>query len=108
MYLPQLHLAKRINAQQATSIDLTPTIIHLTQIKNEKNSFVGTSLFEKNRKNTGISSYGSHTYMIQHDGVIRTFKQLDREDTENLKYIEKYIQYMHELEKKDRIFPGKP
>jgi len=104
IYSPSIQLPKHFNAEQATSIDLAPTILHLLNVKNEENAFIGHSLLEKDRKKIGISAYGKNLYMIQEGNRIYIPENVEEKDKETLNLIDKYIKYMHQLEKENRIY----
>ena len=104
IYSPSVKLPKRFDAQQATSVDLAPTILNLLNVNNEKNAFIGHSILEKNRSKIGISSYGRNLYMIKGDNRIYVPENVEEEDKETLNLIGKYIKYMHQLEKENRIY----
>lgn len=106
IYSPTLKLAKDFDANQATSIDIAPTILHLINAKNEKNAFIGHSLFEKDN-NIGIASYGKNFYMIKDNKHIYVDDNVAEEDKEKFKLIHKYIEYTHQLEKKNKIYEDK-
>jgi len=107
IYAPNMTLPNVWNAQQATSIDLAPTILHLLQIKNTSNAFIGTSLFEKNRKDFGISSYGKNLYMIKKNNLIYFEGNVLEKDQTTFHTIKKFIQYTHQLEEENRLFHNK-
>jgi len=104
IYAPTIALPNEWNAQQATSLDLAPTILHLLQIKNAPNAFIGTSLFEKNRKEFGISSYGRNLYMIQKNDLMYVEGNVLEKDKNTFHTIKKFIQYTHQLEEENRVY----
>jgi phosphoglycerol transferase MdoB-like AlkP superfamily enzyme len=61
----------------ATSLDLAPTVLELAGInKNAKNSFMGTSIFDKKKYNNsfGISAYSDFNFFINTNGKIKNIK----------------------------------
>ena len=106
IYAPNIKLPKEYDAKQSTSIDLAPTILHLLQIKNEKNAFVGSSLFEQDKEHLGIASYGRNLYMLKENNIFMPQNIRDK-DKETFNLMEKYIKYTHKLEKTNKVFPKK-
>ena len=104
IYAPSINLPKQFNAQQSTSIDLAPTLLHLLNVNNEINSFIGTSIFEKNRKELGISAYGENLYMIRENNLIYVQKNILPKDKNKLEIIDKFIKYTHELEMNNKLY----
>jgi phosphoglycerol transferase MdoB-like AlkP superfamily enzyme len=107
IYAPTITLPQTWDAHQATSIDLAPTLLHLLSIRNESNAFLGTSLFDKNRKKFGISSYGENFYMIKKNHSIYLEQNVLPQDSKIFNTINKFIKYTQELEKENRIYPHK-
>ena len=105
IYAPMINLPSTWNANQATSIDLAPTLLHLLNIKNQPNAFIGKSLFDTPRKDFGISAYGRNLYMIKKNNLIYLDNNVLPEDSKRFNAIKKYIQYVHELETMNRIYP---
>ncbi len=76
IYDPTRDLPETYDANYSTSIDFTPSIIHYLGLSNHKNPFLGTSIFEKNRKEYdeyGIASYGNNFFLVDKN-KIHTFK----------------------------------
>lgn len=103
IYTPKQSLPLEYNAKQSTSIDLTPTVLHLVNAKQEKNSFIGHSIFER-KNDMGVASYGSNFYLIKENNLIYSRTNVLDEDKKDFELIDKYINKMHELEKKNKIF----
>ncbi len=106
IYDPGAKLPMTFDAEFATSIDLAPSLLHLLGIPNEKNAFVGTSIFEQgNRANIipGIASYGESTYIVDQNKIH------DEHNSDNyrqqLELIGRYIKFTQALEVKNRIYP---
>lgn len=92
IYSPTALLPQTLDAKESSSIDLAPTLLHYLNIPNEQNAFLGKSLFEKNRKKIGVTSYGSN------------LRVLHNVDQETVKLIDKFIKYTHKLEKENKIY----
>lgn len=105
IYAPTIDLPQTWDAHQATSIDLAPTLLHLLHIQDASNAFIGSSLFDKERKEFGISSYGRNFYMIKENNLIYLDNSVSPEDTQTFNTINKFIKYIHKLEKENRIYP---
>ncbi|CAA6819844.1 MAG: Choline-sulfatase (EC [uncultured Sulfurovum sp.] len=104
VYAPHLELPQTFNAKHATSIDITPTLLHLVNAKEEKNAFIGHSLFEKNRQDFGISKFGSTYYMLKEHNLIYKSKNVLPEYKDDFRLIHRFITYTHELEKQNRLY----
>jgi phosphoglycerol transferase MdoB-like AlkP superfamily enzyme len=89
----------------AASVDLAPTVLHLLGIKKEnKNSFMGTSLFDKKENNTsfGVSAYSDFNYFYNIDGKVVNSKieyikdKNDKKIFNSLVNIMKYSKYLRQ------------
>ena len=58
IYHPSRKLAKNLDANYASSIDMAPTLLHLLGVPNRPNAMLGQSLFEEDRKSTCSIAYG--------------------------------------------------
>jgi membrane-anchored protein YejM (alkaline phosphatase superfamily) len=95
VYSPKQLMPSTIDANGSTSIDMSSTLLHYLNVDNEKNSFLGQSLFEKNRNKIGVSSYGRHLRILQNT------------NSDTVKLLDKFIKYTHYLERENRIYPKK-
>jgi len=66
VYAPMFSLPKTLSVNQSTSLDLTPTVLHLLGMKDHANAFLGNTLFErsKNATQVSIAAYDSNIYVI--------------------------------------------
>ena len=89
----------------ATSVDLAPTVLHLLGIKKEnKNSFMGTSLFDKRENNVsfGVSAYADFNYFYNLEGKVVNSKieyikdKNDKKIFNSLINIMKYSKYLRQ------------
>ncbi len=89
----------------ATSVDLAPTVLHLLGIKKEsKNSFMGTSLFDKRENNVsfGVSAYADFNYFYNLEGKVVNSKivyikdEKDKKIFNSLVNIMKYSKYLRQ------------
>ncbi len=74
IYDPIHRIPEQMDAQGRTSLDLTPTILHLLDIQQVKNSFLGRSLFESSDK-VNLAALGKVYYLI--DGANGVVKEED-------------------------------
>lgn len=66
----------RFDANGQTSLNLTPTILHLLGIKKVKNSFMGTSIFDDYSSNSiNVAAIGFHFYYIYKNRVEKYSKK---------------------------------
>jgi lipoteichoic acid synthase len=106
IYDPTATLPDTFNANYASSIDLAPSLLHLLGIPNEKNAFLGKSIFEQNAKDKeipGLASYEASTYVIDHEKIHsenNTDSRIQQIDLPG-----RYIKYVQALEVTNRIYP---
>ncbi len=103
---PTATLPPAFDANNATSIDLAPSLAHMLGLPNEKTSFLGSSIFElrtKNHQKLGIASYGESTYIV--DGEKIHHESNSDTHLQQLDLISRYIKYIQALEVKNRIYP---
>jgi len=106
IYDPTAKLPATFDARYATSIDLAPSLLHLLGLPNEKNAFLGTSIFERGEQslaNPGVASYGESTYLIDHEKIHD--KNNSEAHLQQLDLLGRYIKYVQALEVTNRIFP---
>lgn len=104
MYIPHTKIPSTFNAHQSTSVDLTPTILQLLGVKQESNAFLGHSIFQNDRELIGVASFGSSFYLIKENNLIYGKNNVLSEDKSRFDVIRKFIMYLHELEKKNKLF----
>ena len=102
IYMP-VKFKKEYDAHNSSSISLAPTIAQLLDLKNEKNAFVGTSLFEENPNHMGFSSLGSDNYLILNHKV-QDSHTVDEKNLPLYQSLKKYMLYSHILEEKNRVY----
>jgi len=103
---PTATLPPTFDANNATSIDLAPSLAHMLELPNGRNSFLGSSIFEprtKENQKLGIASYGESTYIIDGEKI----NDENNSDThlQQLDLIGRYIKYIQALEVTNRIYP---
>jgi len=103
---PLAQLPPVYDAGYASSIDFAPSLVHLLGLPNEKNAFLGSSIFESadnRRQGPAVAAYGEKTYMIDRE-KIHEENQGDAFDNQ-LDLLSRYIRYVQGLEIKNRIYP---
>lgn len=102
IYDPTHDLPKRYDAQNNSSLALTPTVCHLLGINDEKNSFMGSSIFE-GINGPSVLAAGEDFYVAEDNHVIRP----DQAPDENKSSIQdqiKRINLFYECEKINHVF----
>jgi len=105
VYHPAMELPADFNAQNASSIDLAPTIAHLMNLDNRPNSFIGKSIFE--RETDESLAYGEgHVFLIGQDGITVQGEYLvePQDDERKINLMFKAMNNIHVLEKQGRIW----
>lgn len=71
IHAPWLKLPPRLDVHGRTSLDLTPTLLHLLGINRVSNSFLGYSLFDRSKdRDFSIAAMGQAFFAIQHGQVL--------------------------------------
>lgn len=99
---PFRNLPKTFDANYATSIDFTPSLVHYFGLQNQKNPFIGTSIFSGNREGIGIASYGEDYFLIDSIKIHR--KNFSEFHKEKLAQVKIMIEITKFLEVEDRIW----
>ncbi len=112
IYDPIHKLPKTFNTN-SSSIDLAPTVINLANLpKKDKNSFLGTSLFDIKEYNNsfGISAYPDFKFYLNKNGKVvnKKIKELtdsyeDKELKKEYYSLKKMMQYIYYLQSVDRF-----
>jgi len=93
----------------STSIDLAPTVLHLLGIKpQQKNSFLGTSLFDKreNNRSFGLSAYEDFNFYINNEGNITNKKIVNVTNStvqREYKSLRNVINYVYTLQNENKF-----
>ena len=106
IYAPMLSLPQILSVNQATSINLAPTLLHLLGIQNMSNAFLGDTLFEKAKTDThvNVAAYDSNIYIIDKNKIHHN-KQTSPAGKKFFDLIAKFFAYSHQLELRDNIYP---
>lgn len=106
IYAPMLSLPQTLSVNQATSINLAPTLLHLLGIQDMSNAFLGDTLFEKAKTDThvNVAAYDSNIYIIAKNQIHHN-KQTSPAGKKFFDLIAKFFAYSHQLELHDNIYP---
>jgi len=100
---PETKLPRSFDSRYSTSIDFAPSLVHFLGLKNERNPFLGESIFLPARnKAYGIASYGNQYYVIDKE-KIHSMTNSNKFNT-LLKIIQKNIKITQYLEISNRIW----
>jgi lipoteichoic acid synthase len=105
IYDPSRATPNVFDANYSTTIDFAPTLLHYLGLPNVSNSFVGRSLFERERKlkeGIGISSFGNDHYLIDASGVYGINNPKSRH--EELGFIRRLVGATQKVEEEDRLW----
>lgn len=103
---PWLSLPPRFDTHGRTSLDLTPTLLHLLDINEGRNSFLGHSIFEQ-QYNTdfALAPIGKSIYAI-HDGEVYPPNQIPGQTTEQYESCARYVKAYYAHEASNTVFPS--
>lgn len=107
IYAPTHDLPREFDAQNRTSLDLVPTLLHLLDIIPQKHSFLGHSLFEK-RDDLSMAALGHDFYFIK-DGVAwheSELLTLSEDERTKFKAKKEQIELFYHAERKNLVFKG--
>jgi len=107
IYDPTHNLPKTFDAEYATSVDFTPTLVHMLGFPNQANPFLGTSLFDtqtRQLRGFGVAYHDRHFHFASARGI-RLLEQ-ETSDGRRLLQIQKILDYTKALEKKGQIWPA--
>jgi lipoteichoic acid synthase len=102
---PTRKLPQTFDAKNSTSIDFTPSLIHYLNLGNHKNPFMGTSIYEKERKKYerfGLNSYGFDLFLIDDEKIHKL--GTSQNHRVKLKIMDKYITLSKQLEVTDKLW----
>jgi phosphoglycerol transferase MdoB-like AlkP superfamily enzyme len=105
IYDPTHQLPAVYDAQGSTSIDFAPTLMHLLGVQRADNSFLGISLFERDKGSMGFAAIGNEFYATDSQGAYPA-------GSIPVKYAEQFsikrdqVQAYYQLERENRVFPA--
>jgi phosphoglycerol transferase MdoB-like AlkP superfamily enzyme len=106
VYDPVLNLPLRYDADAKNSLDFTPTLLHLLGINKGDNSFIGRSIFEKNRAFPfSVAAIADDFYAIDKTGPYQEVSMPEKYKKQFFEY-KNYINAYYSLEKNNKIFPA--
>jgi len=91
---------KKMDARNATSIDFAPTVAEYLQLPNERNPFMGSSLFGR-QEDIGLVSFDNLFYLSSGSGLY----DITASDNNEFVKIREHINTVHRLMRQDRIWP---
>lgn len=103
---PTRKLPPKFDAKNSTSLDFTPSLIHYLDLGNHKNPFMGTSIYEQERKKYaryGLSSIGVQELYLIDDEKIHKFGSA-KDHRVRLKVMDKFINLSKQLEVTDKLW----
>jgi len=101
---PLGQLPETIDAHNATSINFAPTVMHYLGLSNDRNAFLGTSLFAQwtISRGVGVANYGQDYFFID-DEKIHTLYNSSKYQKE-LTLLVKFIQFTKKLEVENNLW----
>lgn len=102
---PSRVLPGEFDANFASSINFAPTLAHWLGLENQKNPFIGSSLFDgsDSRAPVSFASADFEHYLIKPSGIEK--HQADGENSDSLEFASYLIETIRQLEQHDRIWP---
>lgn len=105
IYDPSHSLPPVYDANYATSIDFAPSLIHLLELPNSKNAFLGSSIFSSDRKvydGIGLVSIGDDNYIVD-DQRIHYAKNTNTRD-QTLDLADRLMRFIKKTELDNRLW----
>ena len=109
IYYPGAESGVSVDARQATSINFTPSILHLLGIEIERAPFVGKSIFlDENRFPSVIAASDTRAWYRDKRGAFWYLKERNKEEialrSEEAVAQFEFISYLHGLEQSNRLW----
>ncbi|NVK16413.1 MAG: LTA synthase family protein [Rhodobacteraceae bacterium] len=102
IHAPHVALPRTLQANNRTSLALAPSILHLLEIDDVPNAFLGRSLFDgSENKAGGMAAFGAEFYRIDTDGVDLLHGPQDDAKTNEFIYS---IKYFYDLGRQNKLF----
>lgn len=108
IYDPTRNLPQTYEADYSTSIDFSPSLIHYLGLENSRNSFLGSSIFEKGEdeySGLGVAYFGSKQYYFIDNGSVHRL-QFPEDHQEKLRSFRRFMSIVKRLELKNKIWDG--
>lgn len=105
IYDPTHDLPTRYDANDCTSLDLTPTILQLMDIKNVKNSFMGHSIFDALEVSKGfhIAAIGEDFYGLYNHQIYKE-NEIDQEHKSEFDQEKALVHGFYKCEEDNSVF----
>jgi hypothetical protein len=107
IYSPHHRLPDTFDAKFRTSVDFTPSLIHLLGLPQRPNPFLGRSIFSSRARDDlgpGIASIGLDLFFVDRIGIARKERLLGR--AREFRRVQRFMRYLADLEESNRIWPG--
>jgi len=107
VYSPIHRLPDTFDAEFQTSLDFTPSLIHLLGLPQRSNPFLGRSIFSSHGRRDfepGIALIGRDLFLVDRNGIAR--KGRLGEHARDFWKIQRVMRYLADLEEGNRIWPG--
>ena len=101
---PQRELPAHFDAENSTSLDFTPTLLHYLGVKNQPNPFLGHSIFSRNKRSAhlGVTVIEPDIFII--DGKKIHNEKNSKQYRQDLQLLKKFIKISHALELSDTLW----
>jgi lipoteichoic acid synthase len=107
IYSPLHRLPETFDAEFRTSVDFTPSLIHLLGLPQRSNPFLGRSIFsshERHGHGPGIVLIGTDLFFVDRSGIARRGRL--REHARAFWKVQHVMRTLADLEESNRIWPG--
>ncbi|WP_163337626.1 LTA synthase family protein [Desulfopila sp. IMCC35008] len=108
IYDPTRKLPETYEADYSTSIDFSPSLTHYLGMENSRNSFLGSSIFEKGENEysgLGTAYFGSKQYYFIDNGTVHRL-HFPEQHEEKLRSFRRFMSIVKRLELKNKIWDG--
>ena len=107
IYSPLHRLPDTFDAEFRTSVDFTPSLIHLLGLPQRPNPFLGRSIFSSRDGHDlgpGIALIGTDLFFVDRNGIARRGRL--GEHAREFWKVQRFVRYLADLEESNRIWPG--
>ncbi len=107
IYSPLHRLPDTFDAEFQTSVDFTPSLIHLLGLPQRPNPFLGRSIFSSHARHDfgpGIALIGTDLFFVDRNGIARRGRL--REYARDFWKVQRLMRYLADLEESNRIWSG--
>ena len=106
IYSPLHRLPETFDAEFRTSVDFTPSLIHLLGLPQRPNPFLGRSMFssqERHGHGPGIVLIGTDLFFVDRSGIARRGRL--REHAREFWRVQRFMRTLADLEENNRLWP---